>query len=100
MRAYEASVNTFGVAKVPRFRRKLQGAGVMVQGTVIQVPSLAQERRKVVRVQSNRRAVACWLCPASDHYASDPQLHPRPATVHKIARNGAGSVHMGVALSG
>ena len=76
MRAYEAAVDTFGAAKVPKFRRKSRGVGG--DGAGYSGNKFGSGGKK--GGSGLKQPVSgCWLCPASDHYASDPQFHPRPA---------------------
>ena len=78
MRAYEAAVDTFGVAKVPRFRRKARGTGGDSAGSGYSGSKFGSGAKKGGS-GAKQPASGCWLCPASDHYASDQQFHPRPA---------------------
>ena len=75
MRAFEAAVDTFGSTKVSSFRSAMKGAS-SDKGPL--------SGRKTVLVQRKnggtpKPASGCYLCPASDHYASDQKFHPRPA---------------------
>ena len=74
MRAFEAAVDTFGVAKVPRFRVKMAG------GTPRRTPQATGDRNAT---PFKRNVVSsftgCWLCPAADHMANDPKFHPKSA---------------------
>ena len=76
MRAFEASVDTFGMAKVPSFRRLLRGGGKTQ-------PSFAAGRGGGPKTPKKPSPTAptsgCWRCSASDHYASDKKFHPTSA---------------------
>ena len=73
-RAFEMAVDSFGTAKVPRFRKLMKrssdgrsGARGAGRGGGYKTPVTAKP------------ASGCYLCPASDHYANDPKFHPLPA---------------------
>ena len=73
-RAFEMAVDSFGTAKVPRFRKLMKhasdgrsGARGAGKGGGYKTPVTAKP------------ASGCYLCPASDHYANDPKFHPLPA---------------------
>ena len=77
MRAFEAAVDVFGVAKVPRF---LSARPTSLRQ---QFNPNAGKKRGAAHKQPEATAAppstGCWLCPAADHYASDPKFHPRMA---------------------
>ena len=75
MRAFEASVDVFGLAKVPRFMsRKNYPVG---DGKPHRPGPRKGGAGKKPEVTVTTPATGCYLCAASDHYASDPKFHPR-----------------------
>ena len=76
MRAFEGAVDSFGVAKVPRFRLSARSTD-----TAVQYASTARKSTPIPRKANVLKPVSgCWLCPAPDHYASDKKFHPKPAS--------------------
>ena len=71
MRAFAAAVDTFGVAKVPRFTASGTASGYRYQ-TRAKCPPVSSEGKPVVMPRSG-----CYRCPAPDHWASDANFHPK-----------------------
>ena len=75
MRAFEAAVDTFGASRVPQFRN-------LKNKNERKFPRTARFCAEVddsSAVQIGRPATGCYLCPATDHYASNLKFHPRDA---------------------
>ena len=78
MRAFEAAVDIFGAAKVPRFGKKQKPTSLREQFNA-GAGRKGGGARKQPEATATPQSTGCWLCPASDHYASDPKFHPRTA---------------------
>ena len=78
MRAFEAAVDTFGAAKISGFREKLRGFGGDGAGRYVPAGNKAGGGPKK-GTPSAKPLSGCYLCEASDHYASDEKFHPKPA---------------------
>ena len=76
MRAFESAVDTFGIAKVPRYRSLYRnGGGERGAGR-----SAGRNAAGYNKSTSPVKPVSgCYLCEAADHYANDPKFHPRLA---------------------
>ena len=75
MRAFAAAVDSFGVAKVPRFK-------LLREVTSRSTGSRAFGRKSEMfceEVQAVKPLTGCFLCPATDHWANDKKFHPRGA---------------------
>ena len=79
MRAFEDAVDSFGVAKVPRFKLKIRSTGAdrsAQYGTLSRKYTPANKKTST----AIKPVSGCWRCPATDHYANDPKFHPKPAS--------------------
>ena len=75
MRAFEAAVDTFGAARVPRFRATKKDPDRKFHRSA----RFCEPVDDTSGVQLGRQATGCYLCPATDHYASNLKFHPRDA---------------------
>ena len=78
MRAFENAVDSFGVAKVPRFKSKARSLAMnpSSQHAAVSRKSTSASKKSSTPLKP---LSGCWLCPAPDHYASDVKFHPKPA---------------------
>ena len=73
MRAFEAAVDTFGMANVPKFRQLMRNSG---KGSPYVPAKRGEGGKSPKKTPPAQPSSGCWRCAASDHYASDKKFHP------------------------